>query len=102
MQSVFALLLRLILFFGGVLFALSLLLAGVLLVLLWALRSVWAKLTGKAVAPFVMRVDPGTGFSRVFRSGAGAPPPAGAAPAHSGTRGRLADVEDVEVKPPRD
>lgn len=52
---------------GLVLFA-SLLVAAVLLTLVWALRAGWARLMGRPVTPWVMRVDPRTGFSTVFRS----------------------------------
>ncbi len=52
---------------GLVLFA-SLLLAVMVLALVWALRAGWARLTGRPVTPWVMRMDPRTGFSTVFRS----------------------------------
>ena len=38
------------------------------LALVWALRAGWARLTGRPVTPWVMRMDPRTGFSTVFRS----------------------------------
>lgn len=52
---------------GLVMFA-SLLVAVMVLALVWALRAGWARLTGRPVAPWVMRVDPRTGFRTVFRS----------------------------------
>lgn len=52
---------------GLVLFA-SLLVAAMLLALVWALRAGWARLTGRPVTPWVMRMDPRSGFSTVFRS----------------------------------
>lgn len=52
---------------GLVLFA-SLLVTVMVLALVWALRAGWARLTGRPVTPWVMRMDPRTGFSTVFRS----------------------------------
>lgn len=52
---------------GLVLFA-SLLVAVMVLALVWALRAGWARLTGRPVTPWVMRMNPRTGFSTVFRS----------------------------------
>jgi len=52
---------------GLVLFA-SLLLATLVLAAAWGLRAGWARLTGRPVNPWVMRMDPRTGFGTVFRS----------------------------------
>lgn len=52
---------------GLVLFA-SLLVAVMVLALVWVLRAGWARLTGRPVTPWVMRMDPRTGFSTVYRS----------------------------------
>jgi len=103
MQTVFNLLLRLVLLFAGLLFAASLLFVAVLFMLLWALRALWARLTGQPVAPFIMRMDPRTGFGQVFRGRPGAPRADGPPqrPGPSG-RERLPDIEDVEAKPPRE
>jgi hypothetical protein len=97
---------------GGVLF-LSLLAAAMVLALVWVLRAGWARLTGKPVTPWVMRMDPRTGFSAAFRStqrwsagGRGAPGSAGqdaaqeepAASRRGGILPGAAEVTDVEVR----
>lgn len=103
MQTVFTLLLRLVLLAAGLIFAASLLLAALLLIAVWVLRAAWCMATGRPVTPFVMRVGPRAGFDQVFRRRAGAatasqePPSAGLR-----LRGRVADIEDVQAKPSRD
>jgi len=94
---------------GLVLFA-SLLVAALVLALVWVLRAGWARLTGRPVTPWVMRMDPRTGFSTVFRSterwsssrrGAAAPADAGEEAAASRRGGILpgaAQVTDVEAR----
>ena len=51
MQTVFNLLLRLVLLFAGFVFAASLLLVAVLFMLLWGLRALWARITGQPDRP---------------------------------------------------
>ncbi|MDP2368833.1 hypothetical protein [Rhodoferax sp.] len=96
-MSLFSFVLRVLLLVAGLVFALSLAVAAVLVLLLWGLRALWAKLTGQTVSPFVMRIDPRSGFGRVCRSGAAATPP----PAPATGSATLHDVTDVEPKPPR-
>lgn len=102
MQTVFNVLLRLVLLLAGLVFAASLLFVALLFMLLWGLRALWARMTGQPVAPFIMRVDPRTGFGQVFRGRNGMPQPA--EPPRDGPVGRhrLPDIEDVEAKPPRE
>ena len=80
MQTVFLTLLRLLLVLAAAIFAASLILAFAVLFVLWGLRALWARLTGQTVAPFVMRVDPRSGFRRVYRGRTGNAEPQ--APAH--------------------
>lgn len=94
---------------GLVLFA-SLLVAALVLALVWMLRGGWARLTGRPVTPWAMRMDPRTGFSTVFRSterwssgrrGAAAPADAGEEAVASRRGGILpgaAQVTDVEAR----
>jgi hypothetical protein len=94
---------------GLVLFA-SLLLATLVLAAAWGLRAGWARLTGRPVNPWVMRMDPRTGFGTVFRSarwsatarsGPVAPDEAGSAAAPSRRGGVLPgaqEVTDVEAR----
>ena len=83
--------LRLVVLAMGVLFFLSLLAAAAVLALVWGLRALWARLTGRPVTPWVMRMDPRTGWSTVYRSTARwtAPGPTAHAPQRS------TDVTDV-------
>ena len=60
--------LRLVVLAMGVLFFLSLLAAAAVLAVVWGLRALWARLTGRPVTPWVMRMDPRTGWSTVYRS----------------------------------
>ena len=88
---------RLLLLAAGLLFAASLAAAFVLMLALWSLRAGWARLTGRPVMPFIVRLDPRTGFQRMHRhAGTGGAPrrPDGVA------RPKLADVTDVEPRPP--
>ncbi len=52
---------------GAVLF-LSLVAAAAVLALLWGVRALWARLTGRPVVPWAMRMDPRSGWSTVYRS----------------------------------
>ena len=66
--GVVRLLLRVVVIAMGLVLFASLLVAVMVLALVWALRAGWARLTGRPVTPWVMRMDPRTGFSTVFRS----------------------------------
>ena len=89
MPTLLNLLLRLFLLAAGLLFALSAGLAALLMVAFWGVRAVWARLTGKAVNPFVVRIDPRRGFESASRTPR----------ADSVRSGRqISDVTDVEPK----
>ena len=102
-------LLRAVVLAMGLVLFLSLLAAALVLGLAWALRATWAKLTGRPMTPWVMRVDPRTGFSAAMRSTGrwGAARPAGAdvaapdeAPGPSRRGGVLpGSVEVTDVEP---
>lgn len=64
---------------GLVMFA-SLLLAALVLALSWGLRAAWARITGRPVTPWVMRMDPRSGWSAVYRHGQARWGGSGAAP----------------------
>ena len=86
------LLLRILLTFAGLIFAASLLVVMLVLLIVWTLRALWFKLTGRAVTPFAMRMNPRAGFEQVFRQ-------ARRDPAASPTPRRdMGDVTDVEPK----
>jgi len=103
-------LVRLILFLFGLVFAVSLAVAVLLLAMAWGLRYAWARLTGKPVTPWVMRFDPRHGFDR-FRAAAHPAEPSAADVVSARARGQATDspvrlgepdgVTDVPVKPAR-
>lgn len=61
---------RAILLAAGLVLFLSLLAAALVLALTWGLRALWARLTGRPIVPWTMRVDPRSGWNTVYRSGA--------------------------------
>ncbi len=94
MATVFGFLFRVFLLAAGLVFAASLAVVFVAVLVVWLLRSGWARLTGKTVSPFVVRMRPAQGFARMYPR----PAPQGAQPAPFGRGGRLGDVTDVEPK----
>lgn len=52
----------------GVVFFLSLLTVAALLAVVWGARALWARVTGRPVTPWAMRMDPRAGWSTVYRS----------------------------------
>jgi flagellar biosynthesis protein FlhB len=92
MNQLLTFLLRVLLIAAGLIFAASLLVVMLFLLVIWTLRALWFKLTGRAVAPFVMRINPRAGFEQVFRR-AERGPVASRAP-----RREIGDVTDVEPK----
>ena len=100
--------LRVILFFMGLVLAASLAFAVLLLAAVWGLRYGWARLTGKPVTPWVMRFNPGAGFDR-FRQASRPAEPTAADVANARARGEsvqqpvrirgsASDVTDVAPK----
>jgi hypothetical protein len=79
---------RLLLLVAGLVFTLSLLVVMLVLLVLWGLRALWYKLTGKPILPFAMRMNPRAGFEQVFRP----------ASSTQQQRRKLEDVTDVEPK----
>ena len=97
--------LRIFLLLAATVFFLSLLAVASLLALVWGARALWARLTGRPVAPWVMGVNPRAAWSSVYRSRAawpaasdGAAQAEDDAPRHRGgiLRG---NVEVVDVQP---
>lgn len=74
----------------GVLFFLSLLAAAAVLALVWGVRALWARLTGRPVTPWAMRMSPREGWSTVYRSTA-----RWTAPRSTSRPASAADVTDV-------
>jgi hypothetical protein len=98
MPTLINLLLRLFLLTAGLLFAASLAVAFVLMLALWSLRAGWARLAGRPVVPFIIRIDPRGGFERMYRHAG-----EGSSPRRTDgvrLRPKLGDVTDVEPRPP--
>jgi hypothetical protein len=93
------LLLRALLLAAGVFFAVVLAGFFVLLLAAWGVRAAWARLTGRPVMPFAMKMGPGRAFEEMMRR-AQAPQPGRTprADAAAGVRRTLGDVTDVEPK----
>lgn len=100
MQGISGFFLRLVLLAAGLVFALSLLLAACVLLLFWGLRAAWARLTGQPVVPFVMRMDPRSGFAHVFRARQEARHEPQASSARRADPGDVTDVEIKELREP--
>ncbi len=99
-------LIRAVLLAAGLVLFLSLLAAALVLAVVWGLRAGWARLTGQPVVPWTMRMDPRSGWSTVYRSGArwtGArADPAAAATEPPRRGGVLPGAHDVTDVQPRD
>ena len=80
----------------GLVFAASLVCVLLALATLWGLRALWAKLTGRPITPWVMRVSPGAGWNQAFKTAdRWRPQPA---PVSSAAEREIADVTDVQIK----
>lgn len=97
------LVLRIVVVAMGLVLFLSLLAAALVLALAWLLRALWARLTGRPVTPWVMRVDPRSGFRSAYqwsaRRGADDQP---AEPRRGGVLPGAADVTDVQPREVRE
>jgi hypothetical protein len=92
MNRLLIFLFRVLLVIAGLIFAASLLVVMLILLLVWTLRALWFKLTGRTVVPFAMRMNPRAGFERVFRQAE-----RGGAISRA-SRPQMGDVTDVEPK----
>lgn len=105
LAALFGLALRLLFVAAGLVFAASLLFAMLVLLGYWLVRAGWARLTGRPITPWRMRMDPRAGWSRFYQAGEQA---AGRAASRQqrrgppGQPGALLDVSDAEIKQPRD
>jgi NADH:ubiquinone oxidoreductase subunit H len=99
MPVIFSFLLRVLLLAAGLVLAASLALVFLLLVALWSVRALWARLTGRQAAPFVVRFGPRRAFDEMMRR-AGNESRTPRADAASGPRPRLAEITDVEPRAP--
>jgi hypothetical protein len=96
MHTLVSFLLRLVLLAAGLVFAASLAVVFLAVLGLWLVRAAWARLTGRPVMPFVVRMHPRDGFSRWARR---AEPESRTPRADAAGLPRVRDVTDVEAKP---
>lgn len=68
-KMIFGLLLRIVLALMGLVFLLSLLAAGLLLLAFWGLRALWARLTGRPVQPLAFTILRRAQWQRFYRPG---------------------------------
>lgn len=97
---------RAVLLVAGVVMFLSLLAVALLLVLLWGVRALWARLSGRPSVPWTMRFDPRDTWSTVYRTQRRKSAPAASdADARPGRRMHVLpgadDVVDVQPRAPR-
>ncbi|MDR3453233.1 MAG: hypothetical protein P4L96_10585 [Rhodoferax sp.] len=93
--------LRIFLLLMALVFIASLLLAGALLLAVWGVRRLWARLTGRPVSPWVFHVDPRAQWSRFYHAADQWPPRSSRSGRAGDSQGKPQDVQDVEVKEPR-
>jgi hypothetical protein len=92
MQGLLTFLVRLVLLAAGLVVAASLAVVVALALAAWGVRYAWARLTGRAVSPFVVHMRARRGFEATM-----ARRPAAVRPA-----AEIGDITDVQAKPPRD
>ena len=78
---------RIGLLLAALVFFASLMVAGAVVLIVWLLRALWAKLTGRPVNPWAFQVNRQTVWRRFNQAGFGQP----------GTANRPDDVVDVEA-----
>ena len=88
--------LRVLLLLAGLIFGASVAAVAAAMFTLWALRAAWATLTGRPVTPFIVRMRPFGAFDQMVRR----TPADSRTPRADSVSGRMADVSDVEPKPP--
>jgi hypothetical protein len=100
-RSVLGLILRVGLLVAGLVFFLSLLAAASLLLMVWLLRALWARLTGQPVSPWTFKVNREAMWNRFYRA-PGQRPTAhtGSGPSPRRDDSDVIDVEPKEIKPP--
>lgn len=88
LKTVLGLVLRTVLVLMGLVFLLSLLAVALVLLAVWALRALWARLSGRPVQPLAITILRRAQWQRFYRPG-------------GGQGGHDADVIDVEARPVR-
>ena len=95
-RTIFGVMLRVLLLLAGLVFVISLLVAAVLLLLVWLLRALWARLTGQPVRPWTFQVNRQAMWSRFYRT-----PQRSRADPHDESNVIDAEIKEIkEIKPP--
>ena len=68
MRTILGVIFRVVLLLAGLVFLASLTVAALLLLVVWLLRALWAKLTGQPVLPWTFRVDRQAMWQRFYRA----------------------------------
>ena len=98
MDIIFKFFVRTLLVVVGLVFAASLIIVMLALLLLWSLRAVWCKLTGQPINPFVMRMNLRAGFESVLRPRPDRSESSSDMPMSKPQRTGMDDVTDVKIK----
>ena len=88
---------RMGLLLAGLVFFASLLVAGLLVLLVWLLRAMWATLTGRPISPWTFQINRQAAWDRFYRRRAPGQPAASADVVDAHSR-EVNDVTDVEPK----
>ena len=94
MKKFFGFVFRLVLLLAGLVFLTSLAMLMLLLLVVWLLRALWARLTGQAVSPWTFQVNRQAMMNRFYRTSAGQ----GGSPRRDDANVVDVEVVDVEVK----
>ena len=86
---------------AGLVFFASLLAAGFLVLILWLLRALWAKLTGQPVSPWTFQMNRQANWQRFYQGGFGQPGSSAPSPDNV-VDAEVTDVTEVtDVEPKR-
>ena len=105
LRTVVGLIVRVAMLVAGLIFLASVLAMALILLGVWLLRAIWAKLTGRPVNPWVFQMDRQAMWNRFYR-----PPGQGRGPGQTAAQRRehadvidaeVMDVEPKAIKPPQ-
>lgn len=98
-RTIFGVMLRVLLLLAGLVFVTSLLVAAVLLLVVWLLGALWARLTGQPVRPWTFQVNRQAMWNRFYRT-----PERGRAAPRDESNVIDAEIKEIteikEIKPP--
>jgi hypothetical protein len=97
---------RVVMVLAGLIFLASVLAMALILLGVWLLRALWAKLTGQPVIPWKFQVDRQAMWNRFYRAqgseqGRGTGQGAGSSAAQRRDDADVIDVEPKAIKPPQ-